>query len=310
MQVEKPPNIVQKAKSPKRPKSPKGPTDEAKLTGKEYFVEVLPIHCSSWFTSFHKLSHDFTLHFIRYLLFTMDAKNVERSKLVQRQKQQRQELEKKIKKLKGAMKEAAQKELETMEKEHEEELAAFDGSKGGESKDESKAEAEAAPAPAAQDSKKFRDRNWSGLSKKELEEECATRGLGKKGSKEDLVQKLIVFQQELASKAAAEAKDSTKGGYPAAETKAVEDAEAHEDDEEEDDEEDEEDEDDEEDDEEDEMQEVDQEEMEKQGKREKAVQKAIQFLLMHKCQDARFCSLSNITLLVHGLGEMLTKFEE
>lgn len=209
----------------------------------------------------------------------MDAKNAERSKLVQRQKQQRQELEKKIKKLKGAMKEAAQKELETMEKEHEVELAAFDGSKGGESKDESKAEAETASAPAAEDSKKFRDRNWSGLSKKELEEECAARGLGKKGSKEDLVQKLIVFQQELASKAAAEAKDSTKGGYPAAETKGVEE------DDEEEDEEDEDEDDDEEDDDEDEMQEVDQEEMEKQGKREKAVQKAIQFLLIHKCQE-------------------------
>ena len=201
---------------------------------------------------------------------------------MQRQKQQRQELEKKIKKSKGAMKEAAQKELETLEQEHEAELASFDGGKAGESKDEIK-EAETTPALAPEDLKKFRDRNWSGLSKKELEEECVARGLGKKGSKEDLVQKLIVFQQELASKAAAEAKDTDKGGYPATGAKAEEATVApEEDEEEEDDDDDDEDEDDED---EDEPEEVDQEEMEKQGKREKAIQKALQLILSKKCQE-------------------------
>lgn len=48
-----------------------------------------------------------------------DANHAERSKLVQKQKQQRAELEKKVKKSKGAMKEAAQKELEEMESKHE-----------------------------------------------------------------------------------------------------------------------------------------------------------------------------------------------
>ena len=79
-------------------------------------------------------------------------------------------------------------------------------------------------------------------------------GLGKKGSKEDLVQKLIVFQQatrghriamcpqELAVKAASEAKDS---GYKAAPAKAVveEEEEEDEDEDEEDEDEDEEEED-------------------------------------------------------------------
>merc|ERR1712039_673518 len=100
------------------------------------------------------------------------------------------------------MKEAAEKELAELDSKHEAELVEFDqghglgGGGGGEA-----AVAKEAPAPAftAKDAQKFRDRNWSGLSKKELEEECVNRGLGKKGSKEDLIQKLIVFQQDLAS---------------------------------------------------------------------------------------------------------------
>eukprot|EP00931_Biecheleriopsis_adriatica_P102521 TRINITY_DN7747_c0_g1_i2.p1 TRINITY_DN7747_c0_g1~~TRINITY_DN7747_c0_g1_i2.p1 ORF type:complete len:211 (-),score=77.44 TRINITY_DN7747_c0_g1_i2:195-827(-) len=138
----------------------------------------------------------------------MEAAHAERSKLVQRQKQQRQELEKKIKKLKGAMKEAAQKELDELEEKHEAELAEFDGSKGVAGAASASKEEPEEKAISAEDAKKFRERNWSGLSKKELEEECVLRGLGKKGSKEDLIQKLIIFQQELKSKTAA-------GGYAA-----------------------------------------------------------------------------------------------
>eukprot|EP00439_Symbiodinium_sp_Y106_P061444 s3762_g9.t1 len=126
--------------------------------------------------------------------------------------------------------------------------------------------AEADSSSIMQDAKKFRERNWSGLSKKELEEECVARGLGKKGSKEDLVQKLIIFQQELASKLASEeAKASTASkGYAAAPAAA---AKAGKDDDDDDDEE------------------VDAEEMERQGKREKAIQKALRFLLTEKCPD-------------------------
>eukprot|EP00931_Biecheleriopsis_adriatica_P102520 TRINITY_DN7747_c0_g1_i1.p1 TRINITY_DN7747_c0_g1~~TRINITY_DN7747_c0_g1_i1.p1 ORF type:complete len:263 (-),score=120.30 TRINITY_DN7747_c0_g1_i1:10-798(-) len=207
----------------------------------------------------------------------MEAAHAERSKLVQRQKQQRQELEKKIKKLKGAMKEAAQKELDELEEKHEAELAEFDGSKGVAGAASASKEEPEEKAISAEDAKKFRERNWSGLSKKELEEECVLRGLGKKGSKEDLIQKLIIFQQELKSKTAA-------GGYAASSAPQAPDKE---DDDDEDDEEDEEDEDseDEDDDDEDEQQEVDAEEMERQGKREKAVQKALRFLLKEKCPD-------------------------
>ncbi|CAJ1394712.1 unnamed protein product [Effrenium voratum] len=216
----------------------------------------------------------------------MDALNAERSKLVQRQKQQRQEIEKKIKKLKGAMKEAAQKELEALETQHEAELADFNkGSAAGKAEAESKDEEPAsASASAAEDAKKFRDRNWSGLSKKELEDECVARGLGKKGSKEDLVQKLIIFQQELSTRVANEAKSGPKGGYAAAEAKAAA-APADDDDDEEDDDDEDDDDDDEDDDEEEDEQEVDQEEMEKQGKREKVMQKAIRLVLKEKCPD-------------------------
>ncbi|CAE7612195.1 dnajc27 [Symbiodinium sp. CCMP2456] len=219
----------------------------------------------------------------------MDAVHAERSKLVQRQKQQRQELEKKIKKLKGAMKEAAQKELDELEQQHEAELTNFDANKGVAEGPSKEVVADADSSSIMQDAKKFRERNWSGLSKKELEEECVARGLGKKGSKEDLVQKLIIFQQELASKLASEeAKASTASkGYAAAAPAA---AKAGKDDDDDDDEEAEEDEDDDEDDDdddddEDEADEVDAEEMERQGKREKAIQKALRFLLTEKCPD-------------------------
>ncbi|CAK9012503.1 Inorganic diphosphatase [Durusdinium trenchii] len=252
-------------------------------TERDEKVEGLIKHCEE----LKDLQDSFALNFADFSV--MEAVHVERSKLVQRQKQQRQELEKKIKKLKGALKESAQKDLEALEQQHEADLASFDG-KGGEGKDAIKKDGEdkdiSTSAPS-QDMKKFRDRNWSGLSKKELEEECTARGLGKKGSKEDLVQKLIVFQQELASKVASEAKESGKGGYTSSGVQAAEEAvivqDDEEDDEEEDDEEEEEEDDD--DDEDEDGEQVDREEMERQGKREKAIQKAIQFLLKQKCQD-------------------------
>mmetsp|Transcript_1885 Transcript_1885/g.4499 ORF Transcript_1885/g.4499 Transcript_1885/m.4499 type:complete len:256 (-) Transcript_1885:38-805(-) len=201
----------------------------------------------------------------------MEAAKLERSKLVQRQKQQRQELEKKVKKLKGMMKEAAEKELGELDSKHEAELVEFDkeqglGGKGG---GEAAVAKEEAPALTAKDAQKFRDRNWSGLSKKELEEECVNRGLGKKGSKEDLIQKLIIFQQDVVAAA--------RNAPP------VDEEEDRKSDEEDD--EDEEDDDEEEDEEDEDQDEVDAEEMERQGKREKAMQKAIKFLLADKCKE-------------------------
>mmetsp|Transcript_34703 Transcript_34703/g.81021 ORF Transcript_34703/g.81021 Transcript_34703/m.81021 type:complete len:266 (-) Transcript_34703:155-952(-) len=208
------------------------------------------------------------------------ATHQERSKLVQRQKQERQELEKKVKKLKGAMKEAAQKELEELEKKHEAELTEFDAGKGvGGSEASTKAAkseeaAKGSSSDAAADAADFRERHWSSLSKKELEEECALRGIGKKGSKEELITKLTIFHQELATKAST--KQATDGAEAPSAPKAEDD-----DDEDGDDEDDSEDEDD--DDENDAP--VDEEEMEKQFKREQAVQKAVKHLLKVKCPE-------------------------
>jgi len=172
------------------------------------------------------------------------------------------------------MKEAAQKELDELDAKHEAELAEFEGGPGSTAKKQEDKEEE---PPASSSGKVFRDRNWNGLSKKELEEACVERGLGKKGSKEDLVQKLIIFQQEQASKAPA-------GGYASAQPPRASDSD--EDDEDEDGEDDEDDDDEDDDDEdEDDQEEVDAEEMERQGKREKAVQKAVRFLLTDKCPD-------------------------
>lgn len=46
----------------------------------------------------------------------------------------------------------------------------------------------------------FEDRQWDSYSKKELEEACQERGLGKKGAKDDLVMKLISFHQDQAKR--------------------------------------------------------------------------------------------------------------
>lgn len=204
----------------------------------------------------------------------MDAVNAEKSKLVQRQKQQKQELEKKVKKLKGAMKEAAMKELEELEAKHEAELADFDKEKGGGGASSKAAAAPAAEAEPAKDAKKFRERNWSGLSKKELEDECVARGIGKKGSKEDLIQKLIIFHQDLATTAAQAGPAAEEADDRKADKAGSDDEDAEEDEESESDSD------------EGDALEVDQEEMERQAKREKMVQKAIVFLFKDKQVDS------------------------
>jgi hypothetical protein len=209
----------------------------------------------------------------------MEAQNLERSKVIQQQKQQRQELEKKIKKLKGAMKEAAQKELEELDAKHDAEIKEFDINQGLASS-EKPAEKPAEAAPVTPPAGNFRERNWNGLSKTELEQECSERGLSKKGKKDDLIQKLIIFHQELKIAAAKAPAPEAKPSF----APAPREAKTAELDEEEDEEEEDEDEDDDEEDD-DDAEEVDAEEAERQFKREKAIRKAIQFLLKEKCKE-------------------------
>ena len=119
----------------------------------------------------------------------------ERSKLLNRQKKDRTELEKDVKKKKGAMKTAAQAALEQLETDQARELAEFDALHGME------ASCVVAPAPQIKEeviSKKSLpfDIEWKDLSKKELQEECALRGLSKGGGKEELVTRLICWAAE------------------------------------------------------------------------------------------------------------------
>merc|ERR1712151_1408299 len=123
-------------------------------------------------------------------------------------------------------------------------------------------------APAKAPVQHFRERQWAGLSKKELEEECIMRSLGKKGSKEDLIQKLIIFHQDLKSSGAASSSSAAKS-KPAAK------ADSDEEDDEEDDDEDEDDEDESDED----PIEVSPEEAAKQFEREKLVRKGIRMIL-------------------------------
>merc|ERR1739845_281651 len=79
---------------------------------------------------------------------------------------------------------------------HQAELDELSGNKNnGKNSKKGGYNAEEAPAAAAPVTK-FRDRNWNGMSKTECEEACVERGISKKGKKEDLVTRLINFQQE------------------------------------------------------------------------------------------------------------------
>ena len=117
----------------------------------------------------------------------------ERSRLLNRQKKDRTELEKAVKTKKGSIKVAAQEQLEQLEKDQETELADFDVKHGG---------SQSVPVVAAPkvSTKVFKnlpdDIEWNDLSKKELIEECALRGLSKGGGREELVTRLIGWAAE------------------------------------------------------------------------------------------------------------------
>ncbi|CAD7933168.1 unnamed protein product [Amoebophrya sp. A25] len=117
----------------------------------------------------------------------------ERSRLLNKQKEERGAVEKNLKKAKGAMKEKFEKELEALEERHAAEMAELEGGgKGG----STEATSSSSKSSKEKKIKIFANRTWDAYSKKELEEACVERGLGKKGGKEDLIMKLIGFHQE------------------------------------------------------------------------------------------------------------------
>lgn len=123
----------------------------------------------------------------------MSEVQAERSRLLNRQKKDRSDLEKDVKKKKGAMKAAAQAELEQLEIDQARQLAEFDALNGLAVQSES---LQSSPAPVVKVSTKSSlptDIEWQDLSKKELQEECSLRGLSKGGGKEELVTRLICW---------------------------------------------------------------------------------------------------------------------
>lgn len=139
----------------------------------------------------------------------MDAETVkaERSRLLNRQKKDRAELEKTVKTKKGAFKQAAQEELARLEAEQERELAEFDRTVGGSSgapKVAHETDEKSSPISKPKKSKGKKnlpvDVEWSDLSKRELQEECHLRGLSKGGGREELVSRLIDWAMDKKAK--------------------------------------------------------------------------------------------------------------
>ena len=140
----------------------------------------------------------------------MDAETIkaERSRLLNRQKKDRAELEKTVKTKKGAFKQAAQEELAKLEAEQERELAEFDRTSGhGPSSPAPKiAEKNEDKSPSSKPKKSKGKKNlpidveWSDLSKRELQEECHLRGLSKGGGREELVSRLIDWAMDRKAK--------------------------------------------------------------------------------------------------------------
>jgi len=102
-------------------------------------------------------------------------------------------MEKDLKKKKGMMKEQAQKKYDDMVDQFEKEVTDFDAKNAA--KIPSEKGKEVVPDKSGPE-KMFSERNWNTLSKTQMEEECSKRGLSKKGSKEQLTTRLILFSQE------------------------------------------------------------------------------------------------------------------
>jgi hypothetical protein len=197
--------------------------------------------------------------------------DVERSKLLNKHIQERKELEKDVKKKKGALKEQAQAKLDELIVQQEAELKKLDAEHGT-GKPKKEEEEEPNEKQVLIIGTDVKERNWNSLSNKEAQDECAKRGLSSKGKKEQLLTRLIVFHSELEAKLA---DGSIKIEDKKPEPEEEDSEESSSDDEEDDDE----------DDEKKELTPEELEEAEKQYKREKIVRKAIKHLLTTKHKE-------------------------
>ena len=125
-----------------------------------------------------------------------ETAQADRSRLLNRQKKDRTELEKDVKKKKGAMKTAAQKTLDDLMETQAAELASFDARTAKEVPVIEEAPKKEEQQPVADPSAPM-DVEWGDLSKKELQEECVRRGLSRGGRREELVTRLIGWNAEM-----------------------------------------------------------------------------------------------------------------
>eukprot|EP00026_Physarum_polycephalum_P002071 Phypoly_transcript_02075.p2 GENE.Phypoly_transcript_02075~~Phypoly_transcript_02075.p2 ORF type:complete len:302 (-),score=108.83 Phypoly_transcript_02075:2012-2917(-) len=138
----------------------------------------------------------------------------ERKKLINKQQNELKAMEKDVKKKKGFLKEEAQKKMEELQAKFEKDLADFDAEHGTSEASAKESAKEKDKAPL----KVFESQDFATMSRSELDEECTLRGISKKGSKEQLVTRLVIFTQEnlLAAKQQKEAQEKEAKAAPKA----------------------------------------------------------------------------------------------
>ncbi|KAH8740661.1 hypothetical protein FG386_002623 [Cryptosporidium ryanae] len=128
----------------------------------------------------------------------------ERSRLIQKHKEEIKLMEKEIKSKKGILKERLQNKLEHILERHQKEVEEFESRHVCDSKPRKDGKLTGDDNSEINGSHNkiilFEERHWNSLSKSELESECKLRGINSKGSKEDLVTRLFVFTADQKSK--------------------------------------------------------------------------------------------------------------
>ncbi|KAK6590166.1 hypothetical protein RS030_172634 [Cryptosporidium xiaoi] len=137
----------------------------------------------------------------------------ERSRLIQKHKEEIKSIEKEIKSKKGILKEQLQKKLSQTLERHQKDIEDFEYRHNGDSnrkKDEKAAADNNSECNGDNKILLFEERQWNSLSKSELESECKLRGINSKGNKEDLVTRLFIFTADQKSKFNSLSEDSKK----------------------------------------------------------------------------------------------------
>jgi len=136
----------------------------------------------------------------------MSEAQAERSRLLNKQQLELQELKKDLKKKKGAYLKESQKKYDEAVERHKIELKELENKLGMEQSSSTEKSETKHETPKEEETSKsskniktnpnlLKQKNWGDMSKKDLEEECANRGLSKKGNKEQLIVRLVTWIQ-------------------------------------------------------------------------------------------------------------------